>query len=274
MSSICVITGGGSGMGFEAAKILGREHSIILAGRTVSKLGNAVTELKSLGIDAEAYPADAGDRSSMDKLAEYAASKGKVKILIHAAGVSPHMTNAEAIFKINAVGTVNADEAFASVMESGSCILNVSSMSAYMLPEGRVPKQLYRLALQDAAAFEAGGNKMLSAVPDEQKTGMAYTTSKNFVCWYTARMAVKYGSKGIRVVSISPGTFSTPMGETEGEQAAGFARRGALGRVGDPLEIATMMAFMVSDEASYLTGSDILYDGGAIAAFKAASEDR
>ena len=274
MKKISVITGGGSGMGFEAAKILGKEYSIILAGRTVSKLENAVNELKSLGIDAEAYPADMSDRSSVNKLAEYAASKGNVKCLIHAAGVSPNMTNGEAIFSINAVGTINVDEAFASVMTKGSCILNVSSMSAYMLPAEKVPTQLYKLALQDVSAFEAGAKQMLSVIPDEQKTGSAYTISKNFVCWYTSRMAVKYGSKGIRVVSISPGTFSTPMGEVEGERAAALARRGPLGRVGDPVEIAKMMAFMVSDEASYLTGSDILYDGGAVAAFKEMTENR
>ncbi len=57
------------------------------------------------------------------------------------------------------------------------------------------------------------------------------------------------------------------MGELEGEAAASFAKQGALGRVGDPMEIARMMAFMVSDECSYLTGVDILYDGGSIAAF-------
>ena len=79
-------------------------------------------------------------------------------------------------------------------------------------------------------------------------------------------MAVKYGKKGIRVVSISPGTFKTPMGEVEGEEAAAFALRGALGRLGEPEEIAKMMAFMVSDACSYLTGVDILYDGGTIAA--------
>ncbi len=86
-------------------------------------------------------------------------------------------------------------------------------------------------------------------------------------------MAVRYGEKGIRIVSISPGTFKTPMGEVEGEVAAGFALRGAMGRLGEPEEIAKMMAFMVSDECSYLSGVDILYDGGAISSMKAMQED-
>lgn len=272
MSNVCVVTGGGSGMGLETAKILGKDHKIILAGRTVSKLDSAIAELKALGIDAIAYPCDAGDRASVKNLAAYAAAAGNVKTVIHAAGVSPHMASAETIFTINAVGTINIVEEFTEVMGEGSCILNVSSMSAYMLPENRIPKQIYQLSLSNVNAFQEAANQMIKAVPEEQKTGMAYTISKNFVVWYTSRMAMSCGKKGIRIVSISPGTFKTPMGEVEGEEAAAFALRGALGRLGEPDEIAKMMAFMVRDECSYLCGVDILYDGGAISAHSAMME--
>ncbi len=269
MKPVCVVTGGGSGMGLETAKIVGKEQKIILVGRTVSKLENALKELKALGIEAEAFPCDAGDRESVVKLAEYAASQGEIKTVIHAAGVSPHMTDAEKIFKINAVGTINVDEVFAEKMGAGSVILNVSSMSAYMLPADKIPTQIYKLALSSVDAFTAAAGQMLAAIPEDKKTGSAYTISKNFVVWYTARMAVRYGKKGIRIVSVSPGTFNTPMGVTEGKEAAAFAERGALGRVGEPVEIARMMAFMVSDACSYLTGVDILYDGGSVAAMQA-----
>lgn len=268
MNNICIVTGGGSGMGFETAKILGKSHRVILGGRTVSKLEDAVAELKRLGIEAEAFPCDASDRLSVEKLASHAAQLGNVKTVIHAAGVSPHMASGEKIFAINAGGTVNIDEVFAEMMGAGSCILNVSSMSAYMLPEDSIPLQVYQLSLNSADAFLGAAYQMLEAVPETQRTGMAYTVSKNFVLWYTKQMAVKYGRKGLRIVSISPGTFKTPMGDVEGEEAASFALRGALGRLGEPEEIAKMMAFMVSDEASYLTGVDILYDGGSIAAMK------
>ncbi len=272
MANVCVITGGGSGMGLEVAKILGKDQKIVLVGRTISKLEGALEELRVLGIDAEAYPADASDRASIHALAQHAASLGTVKTVIHAAGVSPHMADGEKIFTINAVGTVNVDEEFAEVMGPGSVILNVSSMSAYMLPADKVPTQVYQAVSMGAEALQAAGAQMVAAVPDEMRTGMAYTVSKNFVVWYTERMAVKLGKKGIRVVSISPGTFTTPMGELEGEEAAKFALAGALGRTGEPVEIARMMAFMVSDEASYLTGVDVLYDGGSIAAMHALQE--
>ena len=268
MKNICVVTGGGSGMGLETAKLVGKDQKIILVGRTVSKLQNALDELHTLGIEAEAYPCDAGNREAVEKLAQYAAAQGTVKTVVHAAGVSPHMTDALSIFKINAVGTININEAFGEVMGQGSCILNVSSMAGHMLPEANAPRQIYALALSNIQAFEGAAAQMLAAVPQEQSNGTAYTVSKNFVIWYTAKMAVRLGKKGIRVVSISPGTFRTPMGEVEGEQAASFALARALGRLGEPEEIAKMMAFMVSDACSYMTGADVLYDGGSIAALK------
>ena len=268
MKNICVVTGGGSGMGLETAKLVGKDQKIILVGRTVSKLQNALDELHALGIEAEVYPCDAGNREAVEKLAQYAAAQGTVKTVVHAAGVSPHMTDALSIFKINAVGTININEAFGEVMGQGSCILNVSSVAGHMLPEASAPRQIYALALSNIQAFEGAAAQMLAAVPQEQSNGTAYTVSKNFVIWYTAKMAVRLGKKGIRVVSISPGTFRTPMGEVEGEQAASFALAGALGRLGEPEEIAKMMAFMVSDACSYMTGADVLYDGGSIAALK------
>ena len=184
------------------------------------------------------------------------------------------MSDGEKIFDINALGTIHMDEEFANIMKEGSCILNVSSMSAYMMPADKAPKQVYKLSLSDEEAFKNTMHQIIKGVPEEQQREMAYTLSKNFVVWYTSRMAVSCGKKGIRVVSISPGTFRTPMGEIEGEEAAAFAKRGALGRLGEPEEIAKMMAFMVSEECSYLTGVDILYDGGSVAALQAMMEDK
>ena len=85
MGNICVITGGGSGMGLEVAKIVGKDMKVILTGRTVAKLDNAIKELNALGIEAEAYPCDVSDQGSVDKLAAYAAGQGIVKVLSHCA---------------------------------------------------------------------------------------------------------------------------------------------------------------------------------------------
>ena len=266
MKNVCVITGGGSGMGLEVAKLLPDYH-VIVTGRTVAKLEAAVKEVAAAGVEVEAFACDASDTQSVAALVEHAVAAGPVTAVVHAAGVSPHMTDAQSIWNINAGGTVNIDEQFAAVMQGG-VILNVSSMAGYMLPADKTPVQLYQASALGIGALNAGFSQVLAAVPAEQAAGTAYTMSKNFVLWYTKQEAVKYGPKGIRVVSISPGTFTTPMGEVEGEEAAAFALAGAMGRLGDPVEIAKMMVFMV-EEATYLDGVDILYDGGTIAAMQA-----
>lgn len=269
MKEVCVITGGGSGMGLETAKVMGKDYIIILAGRTVKKLDGALHELKIMGIEAEAFPCDVSDRESVMKLANYASGLGNLKAVINAAGMSPHMGNGEEIFSANAMGTIYMNEIFAKVMGKGSCIIDISSMSAYMTPEDKLPRSEYKTSLSDPEAFKGKMIKIIEAMPDEVAAGVAYVVSKNFVIWYAAQSACRYGKKGIRVLSISPGTFATPMGDAEGEGASKYALQGALGRVGNASEIAHLIAFIASDAASYMTGTDILCDGGTIAAMKA-----
>lgn len=274
MREICVITGGGSGMGLAAAKEVGKTGKhIILVGRTVSKLEGAVAELESLGISAEAYGGDVSNAESMKAAAAYAAGQGVIKAVIHCAGVSPQMTDYVSVLEIDALGTVYVDQAFAPLMGEESCILNVSSMSAYMSPY--TVYDFYSLVFTDIEAFKAGFLKLFEAVPQEYRAGMAYAQSKQFCIWYSKRMAIKYGRRGVRVVSISPGHFHTPMENYEGKEGQGtqMARAGALGRVGEAYEIGRMMAFMVSPQASYLCGVDLLYDGGTVAAVDAKKED-
>lgn len=269
MKNICVITGGGSGMGLEAAKLMGKDHHIVLVGRTPAKLEDALDTLRGLGIEAEAFPCDASDRASVKALVAHAQSLGTVRAVLHSAGLSPHMAEAPKIFEVNAMGTIYITEEFAPVMPAGGCILNVASMAGYMLPQANVPVDAYKLSLSDPEAFKAQMMGMMGALPADVATGSAYTISKNFVIWYSERAACVHGPRGVRVLSISPGTFRTPMGELEGEQAFAIAQSGALGRVGEPEEIAKMMAFLLSEQGSYMAGVDILCDGGTIAAMRA-----
>jgi NAD(P)-dependent dehydrogenase (short-subunit alcohol dehydrogenase family) len=268
MPKVCVITGGGSGMGLSAAKFVDKEYKVILTGRTVSKLQSAVDKLRSAGMSVEAQSCDVSDRGSVKSLVEYAQSCGEIDSVIHAAGISPTMAPPEAIFSINALGTIFVNEEFSSAMDKG-CIIDIASMAAYMLPDDQVPYALYRIALDDPEQFRNQALAMLSSLPAEMAAGSAYTISKNFVIWYAQQCALKYGSKGMQVLSVSPGTFATPMGIAEGDQAAQFALQGALGRLGEPDEIGRLLAFLAMGGSGYLTATDILCDGGSIAAFKA-----
>lgn len=264
MTKVCVVTGGGSGIGFAAAKEMGKDHHIILMGRTVAKLDGAIKELNDLGFSAEAYPGDASDAESVKKLAEYAATKGDVDVLIHAAGVSPVQADYKRIIEINSIGTINVNTEFAKVMPEGSVILNVSSSAAYMLPESMLPTAKYGLVLEnDLETFKEEIAKQLEALPEERRSQIAYPISKHFVKWYTEQLAVLLGPKKIRVVSIAPGVIRTDMSEGEGSSER-IAQGSPAGRMGSTTEIGSLMNFMIRD--SFITGVDYLYDGGTIAA--------
>ena len=165
------------------------------------------------------------------------------------------------------------DEVFGEVVAKGGAIVNVSSLGAYMLPADQAQglEQLYALSLQNASAFLGALPMTVAEVPAEYAGHAAYSITKNFVVWYTKRAALKWGKRGVRVVSVSPGLVLTEMGKLEGEAGAQVALNGALGRCAEPVELARVMAFLASPEASYVTGVDILVDGGAVAAIQCAS---
>lgn len=265
MKNICVITGGGSGMGLATAKMMGKEYSIIICGRTVSKLESAVNKLREEGIDIEAVACDVSKRESVRELAQYASKKGEVAAVIHAAGVSPNMGNAETIMKINALGTINVNNEFYKVMGEKSCIIDVSSMSAYLTPKMIMPTRLYKYSVTDPEVFMKKVMKRIHIFPKKVQAGVAYGISKNFVIWFAKQDAARYGEKGARVISISPGNFETPMGELEREEGEAYIKYCAIKRFGYVEEIASLFAYCVSPSAGYLTGIDIICDGGLVA---------
>lgn len=265
MKNVCVITGGGSGMGLATAKILGKDQHIIIVGRTLDKLEAALEELKADGIEAESFACDISDRSSVDKLVAHAKSLGKITCVIHAAGMSPQMGSSQKIMEVNALGTIIMNEAFYQVMEEDSCILNVSSMSGYFLPNFMIPKKAYRYSRIDTNLFMKKIMSFVNLFPKKLRNGISYSLSKNFVIWYVQTDAVKFGKKGIRLLSVSPGSILTPMGELEKGDAEAFLEKSALARPGRVEEVSELMAFLVSDKASYMTGIDILCDGGVVA---------
>lgn len=263
MKKVCVITGGGSGMGFAAAKCMDKEKTIVLSGRTVAKLENAVKELKSLGYEAYAYACDTSDRTSVRKLAEYAASLGEIKNVVNAAGLSPAMADPQKLLRVNALGTVYVNQEFSRLMNRGSVILDISSNSAYVLPNFLISKKTYALAeINEGAFLEKCIKKSNLAKTDYEKAGFAYALSKNFVVWYAKKCAKEYGEKGIRVCSLSPGLIATDMGKLEEKEGGDMLKYGAEHRMGTPEELGYAIATVADERNGYLAGVDILVDGG------------
>lgn len=265
MANVCVITGGGSGMGLEAAKFMPKDKIIVISGRTLSKLENAIEELKALGYEAYAKTCDTSNRESVKELVAYAQSLGEIKNVINSAGVSPAMKGTpEGILKINALGTVYINQEFSKVMNAGSVIVDVSSNSAYVLPSFIIPKKAYRLAETDEEAFLKKLLKRSNLAKGEyQKKGFAYSLSKNFVVWYAQKCAFEYGLKGIRVVSLSPGLIATGMGNLEKEEGGMLIPFSAEERMGKPEELGFALATVADERNGYLAGVDVICDGGS-----------
>lgn len=268
MANVCVITGGGSGMGLEAAKLM-KDKLVVLSGRTEAKLEKAVAELKELGITAYAKACDTSDRASVVALAEYAASLGEIKNVINSAGLSPAMAKPETILRVNALGTVYINQEFSKRMNAGSVIVDVASNSAYILPNFLINTKVYALAETDEAKFLAKLLKKSSlAKGDYQRSGFAYSLSKNFVVWYAKKCAFEYGKKGVRVVSLSPGLIATDMGNLEAKDGGMLIPFSAEERMGKPEELGFALATVADERNGYLAGVDVLVDGGSINGMK------
>lgn len=272
MAHVCIITGGGSGIGLATAYRMKEYDAVVISGRSEIKLEAAAQELREHGVSAEIFSCDVSDQVQVRRLAEYAEHRGSIKTVIHAAGISPEGAEAWQIFDTNAIGTMYVNETFLPIMDAGGCIVNISSMSAYLLPylllKSDRMTQDYSQSLSDAQAFRTQMLSFFDSLPEGLQRTVAYALSKDFVIGYSTQCACQYGKQRIRVLSVSPGTFDTPMGRMGGEHFVDYALNGALGRIGHPNEIAQLLKFCSSDIASYLTGTDILYDGGAIAALK------
>ena len=264
MANVCVITGGGSGMGLAAAKFMPKDKIIVISGRTLKKLEGAVEELKALGYTAYAKTCDTSKRESVKELVDFAKGLGEVKNVINSAGLSPAMSDPETIVRVNALGTVYINEEFSKVMNPGSVIVDVSSNSAYILPSFIINKKDYKLADTDEEKFIKKLIKKASmAKGDYQRSGFAYSLSKNFVVWYAQKCAFEYGKKGIRVCSLSPGLIATDMGNLEAQEGGMLIPMSAEERMGKPEELGFALATVADERNGYLAGVDVLCDGGS-----------
>lgn len=267
MKKVAVITGGAGGMGFATAKLLGRDHHIVLCDISQRRLASAIADLEQAGISCDSIVCDVTDRESVEAVVNLAEGLGSVTAVVHTAGISPQMAEAEVILRVNALGTINITEAFYRIATEGFALVNVASMAAYMLPGFLIPQRTYRYALSDPEKFLKKVTFRCRLMPTAlYRRGMAYSISKNFVTWYSKTSAAKFGRKNARILSVSPGTFDTEMGRLEEESGSiGMLEQAALKRPGRPDEIAEVLAFFASQKASYMTGVDILCDGGVVA---------
>lgn len=269
MDAVTIITGGAGGMGRATAEVIGRDQRVVLYDVRADRLETVAAELAALGIEAVAVHGDVTDRAAVDRLFETAGKVGRLSAVIHAAGVSPSMGDAEYVLRTNALGTVHVGEGFHVAAPEGAALVNVASMAGHLLPAELIPTASFPRALTDPAGFVDGMLAACEVAPEEARSGIAYALSKNFVTWYSTSQAERFTGRGQRVVSVSPGSIDTEMGRLEEKAGAGaLVADAAVPRWGRPEEMADLLAFCASSRAGYLTGTDILNDGGVVASLR------
>lgn len=263
-----VVTGGTSGMGLSTAKALGAYGPVLIGGRSAKRLENAMAELKEAGVEVYGKSCDVSDPESLKAFVEYAISIAPVGNVVNAAGVDFDNASAELIAKINMQGTHYVLEAFLPYLDH-STVLNYSSITGYYYQAKKEDIEVWKNP--DAEDF---CEKALALIPEPTDPRVArlgssygaYTCSKRFVIWYTMANVVRVAKKNnSRIISVAPGSFMTPMLEGQAAYLDSIAKGTALGRVGQPEEMADLIAKLLSDGHEYLTGCDIIMDGGKFA---------
>ena len=260
---IAVVTGGSSGMGLECARRLGVRHSLLLADINAAGLETAAAELRAGGCSVTPVTVDVTQPDSVAQLAETARSLGRLDALVHAAGLSPTMADGRRIMAVNLVGTALIERAFLELAEPGSAAVLIASTAGHTGPASWRSDPILTTPLE-----EDFWDLIAADIGDPVS---AYSVSKRGVILYCEAVAPDWGARGARIVTVSPGMIETPMGARE--FAAQPLMRNMLDmspipRWGRAEEIAATVEFLVSDGASFITGTDIRVDGGVTPLFR------
>lgn len=266
MSKLQIITGGTSGMGLATAKAVSKYGPVLIGGRNEARLETALDTLKDAGIQCYGKTCDVSQMESIQDFAAYGASIAPIGNVINAAGVDFDNATIEQIVQINMKGTINVVEGFFPYLED-SAVVNYSSITGYFYTPK--PEEIEVWSNPEAEDFCERCIGLID-VSDKSLARLgeaypAYCASKRFVMYYTMANALRFGKKNNRIFSIAPGSFDTPMLATQAAFMDSIIKGTAFQRVGSPEEMAQLIANLLDPKVQYLTGCDIIMDGGKFA---------
>jgi NAD(P)-dependent dehydrogenase (short-subunit alcohol dehydrogenase family) len=267
-SEVIVIIGAG-GIGQAIARRQGFNKIVLLADNNPLVLDEAAKTLAHASYRVETQPVDVASQASVRALADKAATLGTVTQVINTAGLSPNMAAPEKVLEVDLYGVALVFDEFERVIAPGGCGIVISSMAGYM-PDPLPADQQHALAFAPAEKLLALPFLSSDSLRDSMQ---AYGIAKKANHLRVQAASLTWGEKGARVNSISPGIIATPLAQHEMASESGPIYRAMIEaspskRMASADEVASAAAFLMGPEASFITGSDLLMDGGVIAAMR------
>ncbi len=264
---VIALLGAGS-MGTAIVRRIAASKKILLGDISEKNLERVSHDFQYGGYDVETMIVNALDRDSVETFAEKAAFLGPLMYFIDTAGASPHQTNPAHILNLDMVGTGYALGAFGNVMAPGGAGLVISSQTGYMYP---IPYETEQEILSTAT------DKLMELPFIQevamQNSGLAYMVAKRVNHLQVMKAAATtWKARRARINTISPGVIVTPLAYDEfaaaGEGYQQMIDASAAERTGTSDEIAEAGAFLLGEHAGFITGTDLLIDGGVIASIR------
>lgn len=267
MKNVMILTGAGQ-IGMAIARRMGYGKKIFIGDKKMENARTISGIMNEAGFDTEALEMDLSSRESIRNLIAEAQKAGPITMLVNAAGVSPSQAPIEAILKVDLYGTAVLLEEVGKVIAPGGVGVTISSQSGHRMP-ALTPEEDEQLA---CTPTEELLNLKFLQPENIRDTLHAYQLAKRCNEKRVMAESVKWGEKGARINSISPGIIVTPLALDEFNGPRGdfyknmFAKCPA-GRPGTADEVANMAELLMSDKGAFITGADFLIDGGATASY-------
>lgn len=264
---VLILTGAGQ-IGMAIARRVGFGKKIIVADKRIENADNICSIMECAGFDVEPVVMDLSSRDSIRSMIAKAQSCGDIKMLVNAAGVSPSQASIETILRVDLYGTAVLLEEVGMVISAGGTGVTISSQSGHRMP-ALTPEEDRLLALTPAEELLSLDILQPENIRD---TLHAYQLAKRCNVKRVMAEAVNWGRRNARINSISPGIIVTPLAIDEfngprGEFYKNMFAKCPAGRPGTADEVANVAELMMSDKGAFITGSDFLIDGGAIASY-------